>query len=144
MLKLAFAIVIAIIAYSVYLNFVPRMIGVHNGRLSPCPWTPNCVSSEVKEGPAHIEPLKYKGDRHTIDKIAAVIRTFPRTTIITQTDNYLHAEFRSKLFRFVDDVEFLYLPDQGIVQVRSASRVGYSDLGVNRKRIEEIRNRINS
>jgi uncharacterized protein (DUF1499 family) len=76
-----------------------------------------------------------------------IVKEMNRSKIITAEDNYIRAEFSSKLFGFVDDVEF-YFPDttstKAIIHVRSASRVGYSDLGVNRKRIEQIRNRLKS
>jgi uncharacterized protein (DUF1499 family) len=62
-----------------------------------------------------------------------------RTTIVAEKEDYLHAEAKSLIFRFVDDVEFYFPVDQNIIHVRSASRVGQSDMGVNRKRVEEIR-----
>ena len=74
-----------------------------------------------------------------MDKLANHLRAMPRVTVITAERDYLYAEFRSKMFRFVDDVEFLVDAREGHIDVRSASRVGYSDMGVNRKRIEEIR-----
>ena len=72
-------------------------------------------------------------------KLTAIIQTFPRTSVITISDSYLHAEFTSAIFRFVDDLEFLADDTAKVIHVRSASRVGYSDLGVNRKRIGQIR-----
>jgi uncharacterized protein (DUF1499 family) len=118
----------------------PRNIGIKENRLSPCPDKPNCVSS-FEEGEEHgIAPLAYTGERASaMERLAAVIRELPRTLIVARKDNYIHAEFRSRIFRFVDDVEFLALDGEKIIHLRSASRTGYSDLGVNRKRIEEIR-----
>ncbi len=72
-------------------------------------------------------------------KLVALVKAMPRTTIVDSTDNYLYAEFASKLMGFVDDVEFYLDPAESVIQVRSASRLGESDLGVNRKRLEEIR-----
>ena len=73
-----------------------------------------------------------------------VIRSIPRSIIIKETNNYLYAEFTSKLMGFVDDVEFYFDDDGKFIQVRSASRLGESDLGVNRQRIEEIRAKLTS
>ena len=110
--------------------------------LSPCPTSPNCVlsSGDPKDQEHFIEPFPLHGTPgETISKIKSLIEAAPRTRIITQTDSYIHAEFTSLIFRFVDDVEFLYDPAAQLVHVRSASRVGYSDLGANRKRIETLR-----
>ena len=74
-------------------------------------------------------------------KLTATVRTFPRTSVITVSDSYLHAEFTSAVFRFIDDLEFLVDDTAKVIHVRSASRLGTSDLGVNRKRVEEIRRR---
>jgi uncharacterized protein (DUF1499 family) len=74
-------------------------------------------------------------------KLTAIVQTFPRTSVITVSDSYLHAEFTSAIFRFVDDLEFLVDDTAKVIHVRSASRLGTSDLGVNRKRVEEIRRR---
>jgi uncharacterized protein (DUF1499 family) len=72
-------------------------------------------------------------------ELTVIVQTFPRTSVITVSDSYLHAEFTSLIFRFVDDVEFVIDNDAKVIHVRSASRLGTSDLGVNRKRVEEIR-----
>ena len=109
-------------------------------RLTPCPSSPNCVSSLSEDRKHAIEPLQYTGSRDEarhrligiLDKQAAA------RVIINETD-YIHAEFRSKIFRLVDDVEFLFSDEEKIIHVKSASRVGYSDLGANRKRVEWIR-----
>ncbi len=118
----------------------PGSTGIRNNRLSPCPDKPNCVSS-YETGKRHgIKPLEYRDERSlAMERLAAVIRDFPRAQIITREENYIHAEFRSLVFRFVDDVEFVAPDDRKVIHLRSASRTGYSDLGVNRKRIEKIR-----
>lgn len=119
----------------------PKNIGVHKGRLNPCPNKPNCVISDVKDTDHYIEPIRYSGDYKTaLARLKTVVTSFKRTRIVTEEERYLHVEFTSLIFRFVDDVEFL-ITAEGDIQVRSASRVGYSDLGVNRKRIEAIRAR---
>jgi uncharacterized protein (DUF1499 family) len=120
----------------------PTNLGIDNGHLLSCPATPNCVSSQAPTTDiAHaIAPLPLAGDREqTMAKLQKVIESMPRTKIIRANDNYLYVEVSSQLMRFVDDVEF-YLDDQAQkIQVRSAARLGESDLGVNRQRIEEIR-----
>jgi len=118
-------------------------LGVTGNRLAPCPKSPNCVSSISGEDKDHaIAPLTYTEPfAKARQRLLNTIRSMKRTTIITEDERYIHAEFRSGLFRFVDDVEFYFDDQASIIHVRSASRVGYSDLGVNRKRVEEIRNR---
>ncbi len=118
----------------------PTDLGVQEDQLRPCPATPNCVVSQNADASHAIEPLTYTGDRRsaqaTLVKILGVV---PRTQIVEQTEGYIRAESQSRLLGFVDDLEF-YLPtDQPVIQVRSASRLGESDLGVNRRRVEQIR-----
>lgn len=123
----------------------PDNLGVKEGRLAPPKRTPNSVSSQVDAADAehYIAPIAFKGD--TAAAIAAVRTAIERMnggTIIRQEGGYLYVEFRTKLMRFVDDVEFLYDEKAGLVHVRSASRLGRRDFGVNRARIEALRARI--
>ena len=115
----------------------PQNLGHGTGRLAPCKSTPNCVSSQAdpKDEEHYIAPISLKGD--PIAAVRKAVESLPRTTVVQVEPDYLYAEFRSKLMGFVDDVEFYC--DGKAIQVRSASRLGYSDLGVNRKRIEAIR-----
>lgn len=113
----------------------PDHLGVKDGQLAPCPDTPNCVNSQSEDSQSSIEPLPPVD----ISQLSKVIKGMERTEIIEQTDNYLYAEFTSKIMGFVDDVEFYRDPEANILHVRSASRLGQSDLGVNRKRVEAIR-----
>ncbi|HBB32322.1 MAG TPA: DUF1499 domain-containing protein [Cyanobacteria bacterium UBA9273] len=123
----------------------PTNIGVQAGKLAPCPNTPNCVSSQSLDAQHRIEPLTYKSTpKEAMANLKKVIQNMERTKIITETDNYLYAEFTSKLMGFVDDVEFFLDESAKVIQVRSASRLGQSDLGVNRKRIEDIRAQMNA
>lgn len=115
----------------------PQDIGIQNGRLAPCPDSPNCVSSYAGDEAHGITPLAA-----TLPEIENVLLSMDRTNIVESRGNYLYAEFTSRLMGFVDDVEFLYDPQAGVTHVRSASRLGYSDLGANRSRIEAIRNRL--
>ena len=116
----------------------PSNLGVKDDKLTACPGTPNCVNSQGTDTQSKIEPLPDV----SIAQIKKVVEGMERTTIIEETDNYLYAEFKSKLMGYVDDVEFYRDGDAGVVQVRSASRLGKSDLGVNRKRVEEIRSKL--
>lgn len=118
-------------------------LGIKNGALKPCPTSPNCVCSQVNDGAHYIEPLRFAGSpQEAHDRIVNVVESEKRTKIVTAEANYIRAEFTSALFRFVDDVEF-YFPegtaDETEIHIRSASRIGYSDLGANRKRMERIR-----
>jgi uncharacterized protein (DUF1499 family) len=112
----------------------PHHLGVTNGRLAPCRRTPNCVSSQADPSDAehYIAPLK-----GTIEAVRKAVESLPRATIVSAKQDYLHAEFRSKLLGYVDDVEFFY--DGDAIQVRSASRLGRRDFGVNRNRVERLR-----
>lgn len=118
----------------------PTNLGVNNGQLLDCPNSPNCVSSQNTDAEHKIAPLTYKGDpTKAFADLQAVIVSMPRTKIITAESNYVYAEFTSALMGYVDDVEFFLNTDKGCIDVRSASRLGESDLGVNRDRIETIR-----
>lgn len=120
----------------------PDNLGLHFGKLAPLPPTPNGVSSQSANAAHFIEPLRStKSTAENLARLKEVLRRQPRATLIKETDRYLHVEFRSALFRFVDDVEFLI--EGQVIHVRSASRVGKSDLGVNRKRIESLRAQFN-
>ncbi|NJN49450.1 MAG: DUF1499 domain-containing protein [Alkalinema sp. RL_2_19] len=117
----------------------PTNLGVTEGRLAPCPATPNCVSSQAQDD-HQIAPLAYVGSGpETMAKIKQAIVDLPGSAMITDSGNYLYAQFTSKLLGFVDDVEFYCDDAAGVIQVRSASRLGESDLGVNAKRIAAIR-----
>lgn len=122
----------------------PTNLGVQSGQLAPCPSTPNCVSSQSQDAQNKIEPLTYNSSpAEGLANLKTVIESLPKTKIITETENYLYAEFTSALLGFVDDVEFYLDEGAKVIQVRSASRLGQSDLGVNRNRIETIRAKLN-
>ncbi len=143
----SYIILLVVIGFLLTSNHVfagtpPTNIGVTNGKLTGCPTTPNCVSSQVAAiDPDHtILPLQLTGDNpNTIAKLKQVLQGMPNNKIVKETDSYLYTEFTSKLMGFVDDVEFYLDNGSKTIQVRSASRLGESDLGVNRQRIEKIR-----
>jgi uncharacterized protein (DUF1499 family) len=113
--------------------------GIKEGMLTPCPDTPNCVSSQAEDEKHHMDPIPYTG---TVDearqRLLKVIASMKRAEVMADQGNYLHVVFTSMVFRFRDDVEFAFDDEKKVINFRSASRVGYSDLGVNRKRMEEI------
>lgn len=119
---------------------MPEGLGPSNGRLAPCPDSPNCVSSFAEDQEHAIEALRYQVTEEAArEALMDVVAAMPDTSLVSEGEDYLHYEFRTRIMRFVDDVEFLFR--DGVIHVRSASRVGYSDLGVNRRRVEEIRTR---
>lgn len=118
----------------------PEGLGVVDGKLTPCPRSPNCVSSQSQDADHHVKPFEYDGSLiQAKQRLLEVIEAMDRVRITTVEDDYVHAEFTSRVFRFVDDVEFYFDRDHKVIHMRSASRVGYSDLGANRKRVEKIR-----
>ena len=119
----------------------PSNLGVQSGALQKCPEKPNCVVSSDGVGEEHaIEAILTNDDPQTsMQKLVSILNSMDGVTIISSEKNYLRAEFKSSLMGFVDDVEFYQASGSKKIQIRSASRVGYSDMGVNRKRMELIR-----
>ena len=121
----------------------PSKVQLVDGRLRPCPNSPNCVSSESDSASSRVEPLSFRGEpekawgdlKETIREMGGKIEE--------EHDGYLWATFTSRVFRFVDDVEFRMVSTDGMIHMRSGSRKGYSDLGVNRRRVEKLRTLFN-
>lgn len=114
-------------------------------RLASCPDSPNCVCSDCDDERHAIEPLRFDGEAADAWRRAvSALESMPRTKVTEKSPNYLHAVATTRLLRFKDDVELELRADEGIIAVRSASRVGHSDLGANRKRIEELRRRFDA
>jgi len=119
-------------------NNVPT--GVVDGHLTPCPESPNCVSSDAMDELHRVEPYRLKvAPEQAWRGLREAVEAQARVTVVSADDSYLHVEVRSAIFRFVDDVEFHLRAQDGIIAVRSAARVGYGDMGVNRQRVETIR-----
>ena len=135
-------LVIIYMSFFTYLSFMslkaPRL-GVLNGRLRPCPGTPNCVLSEEKGASTFIEPFAIRGDSQQAWKIVKEVVKQGGGRIENATDEYLWATFRTTLWHFVDDLELRLDKKNNVIHVRSASRVGRGDMGMNRKRVEELR-----
>lgn len=108
--------------------------------LGSCPSSPNCVSTQAQDEGHAITPFRYRKSRaEAKEALKEVLRSLPRTKLVEEDEAYLHYEATSLLLRFVDDVEFLFDDDTKTIHFRSASRTGYGDLGVNRKRMEQVR-----
>ena len=118
----------------------PSNLGISDSRLAPCPASPNCLSSDAQDNNHKILPFQFNGSSNEVWKVVReVVSELPRTHIVNEMPEYLHAECRSAFFGFVDDLELHLRPTEGIIAVRSASRLGHSDFGVNHKRIETLR-----
>jgi uncharacterized protein (DUF1499 family) len=131
--------IVAMVLFSV-LSRPPANLGVVDGKLAPCPSSPNCVCTFATDHGHRIEPIRFDGSaaeaRARLDKVLA---SWPRVRVVSSQDNYIHAEFTSLVFRFVDDVELLIDEPAHVIHFRSASRAGQSDFGVNRRRMEALR-----
>jgi len=117
-----------------------KPVGIVDGKFYPCPNTPNCVSTQATDAKHKISPISYSGTlSEAKEKIINILSSLKRAKIITNTENYIHTEVRTATFKFVDDVEFLFDDSVKVIQFRSRARSGYTDMGVNRKRMEKIR-----
>ena len=115
-------------------------LGIQDGKLSPCPSTPNCVVSQGDDPDHAIAPIAYTGSReNALELLTKVLGVVPRTEIVTQQENYIRVKSTSRILGFVDDTEFHLPEDEPVIHVRAAARLGESDLGVNRRRLEQIR-----
>lgn len=120
----------------------PENLGIVMGKLTPCPETPNCVSTTSKNPNQKMDPIPFQGSpAEAMQRLVSVVEAMPRSKVISQRENYLYVEFTSLIFRYVDDVEFLIDSQNNRIDFRSASRVGHSDLGANRKRMSTISER---
>lgn len=146
MVRWMFAVVIAmLVGFVIYVNLnngVPEGLGVTEGMLAPCPDMPNCVSSQASEDDLehYVAPIVYRGDVMDVQlNVEQFILEMTDSRILQSRLGYSHIEVSSPLFGFKDDLE-LYFPEaDSVMHVRSASRVGYDDLGVNRERVRQIR-----
>jgi uncharacterized protein (DUF1499 family) len=112
-------------------------------QLKPCPESPNCVSTQTQQKSKQMDPIPFKLSlKEVIKVIKSVVESLPNTHLEKESIHYLHYTFKSKIFRFTDDVEFLIDAEKKLIHFRSASRTGYSDMGVNKKRMTEIKKAI--
>ena len=117
------------------------MLGATDGMLAECPASPNAVCSQSESEQHAISPISYapNAPASAWAALRKVVSDIPRVTIVEETDGYLRGECRTLLMRYVDDIEFVHVPAENMIHVRSASRIGYSDLNANRKRMEQVR-----
>ncbi len=128
------------IVKNIFAGNAPDNLGVNEGHLSSCPDSPNCVLSQDADETHLISPIVYDTDLNTArESLLKILTVVPRTQVVEQTDDYIRAQSESRLMGFVDDLEFYFPEDEQVIHVRSASRLGESDLGVNRRRLEQIR-----
>jgi uncharacterized protein (DUF1499 family) len=123
----------------------PENLGAKDGRLAPPRRTPNCVSSQADPADTehYIAPIGFQGATAAAMSAAkAAVQSMERSTVVRAEGPYLYAEYRSKLLGYVDDLELLFDERAGVLHVRSASRLGRKDFGVNRKRVEQLRSLI--
>jgi uncharacterized protein (DUF1499 family) len=114
--------------------------GLIAGRLAPCPASPNCVCTQDANPRRRLAPIALPcAAAEAVRALAEIIERTPRARIVSRNEHYLHAEFATAVFRFVDDVEFLVDEAAGMIHFRSASRIGHWDLGANRRRMERLR-----
>lgn len=119
---------------------MPAALADGSGRLAPCPASPNCVSSEATDTLHAIPAYRIRGETGAAwAALAKHVRALPRVEVVTSEDAYLHAVFTTRLMHYRDDVELRLDVESGVIDLRSASRVGYGDMGVNRERMESIR-----
>ena len=124
---------------SIILSSCSGVVPLTIGQFARCPEKPNCVSTKNSSIENTIKPIFYKGSHENAKQnLLLAIKTFGSAKVKKELDQFIHVEFTSNIFRFIDDVEF-YLTEQGVIHFRSASRIGHSDLGVNRRRVEMIR-----
>ena len=131
--------IIFFVKISIILSSCSGVVPLTIGQFAKCPEKPNCVSTKNSSIKNTIKPIFYKGSyENAKQNLLLAIKTFGSAKVKKELDQFIHVEFTSNIFRFIDDVEF-YLTEQGVIHFRSASRIGHSDLGVNRRRVEMIR-----
>ncbi|MFT5701967.1 MAG: hypothetical protein ACI8ZB_004871 [Desulforhopalus sp.] len=136
-------IILTLLAITLILknNSTPRNIGVTNGALSPVPSTPNAVSSQTSDKGRQVAPLPFRQDLlESITTINKILEEFEYIEIVKVEKNYIHAISTTKTMHFHDDIEFFFDERTKLIHFRSASRIGYSDMGVNRKRYNLLKN----
>ncbi|MGR0277819.1 DUF1499 domain-containing protein [Marinomonas dokdonensis] len=142
---IAFFIALLVVGFFVYVHYYneqPNDLGVTDGLLKACPTSPNCVSSQAERSDDvhYVESIIYRDNRKDVQlSLESFLLNQGNARIVSSTLGYVHLEIKSKYIGYIDDVEF-YLPEaDSVIHVRSASRVGYSDVGVNRERVEQVR-----
>jgi uncharacterized protein (DUF1499 family) len=132
-------VLMGIIGFLFWKNLsMPKTTGLVHGHLQACPKSPNCVCSCQDDKAHYISPLPFSSEK-TLEQIQAFLSKHYIAQVVQRTPDYLHVVVTTSVLRFKDDLEFVVDREKGVVEVRSGSRVGYSDVGVNRARIEALR-----
>jgi uncharacterized protein (DUF1499 family) len=123
------------------ISLMSKPIGLNKGNFTPCNNRWNCALTQRVNGQQpSLDPIYYTGSRkNAIDLLKDVLAQFERVNLILESDNYLHVTVTSKVWKFIDDVEFYFPEGENVIHMRSASRVGKHDLGVNKRRLKKIR-----
>lgn len=139
--KIILLIVSILLLFQIYKNLtIPNTVGIENNKFKPLKNSPNGVSSQASDGNQRVSPLEMPASlSEAKKKIKDLILSYENTQLIKATDNYLHFVFTTKFFHFKDDVEFYFDSESNIIEVKSQSRIGYSDMGTNRERYEMIK-----
>jgi uncharacterized protein (DUF1499 family) len=118
-----------------------KPVGHIDGKLYPCPNSPNCISTQALDDNHRMAPISLYGSlKESKNRLLKIVKTLKRIKIISEEDNYVHIEVRTAVFKFIDDVEFFFDENAKVIHFRSRARLGYTDMGVNRKRMEMITN----
>jgi uncharacterized protein (DUF1499 family) len=119
---------------------IPGGLGVHEGKLSPVPTSPNAVSSQSEDPDKKVEPIPFQGGlKESIEWIKEGLRAYGSIEILEEEENYIHAVHTTGKMKYKDDIEFYFDDESALIQFRSASRIGYSDMGLNRQRYDRFR-----
>lgn len=133
-------IALAALNMAIQNNRMPKNLGVTEGRLAPMPKSPNAVSSQTESAEKKVDALSFDGDLESSrGKVLDVLRTLGNAVVMTEENNYIHAVFITPTMKYRDDVEFYFDESDSLIHYRSASRIGYGDMGLNRERYEKIR-----
>ena len=141
LLIVPFLLILPFLGWKSRMNGKPDNLGVDaDGKLAPCPSSPNCVTTQSGAGYPIADPIPFDGDvALSVERMAEIIEKMPNAKIEKRDGSYLHAVFRSKWMGFADDIELTFDAEAGLIHFRAAARMGYSDLGVNPARMETIR-----
>ncbi len=136
---LVLLVVVAFAGLSIWSRLSPPNLGLADGGLRACPSSPNCVSSQAEQPGKRVPPLAYVGDRQATEAALRIATENLGLVSLTEEGDYWRHVGTSSVFRFLDDVEFVFDDTNAQVHVRSASRSGYSDRGVNATRVDSLR-----
>ncbi|PKN51892.1 MAG: DUF1499 domain-containing protein [Deltaproteobacteria bacterium HGW-Deltaproteobacteria-13] len=144
--KIVYGIILFCLGFVLISDGMERYEGVQSMKtLRPCPSSPNCVSSQAEDPQHHMEPIPYAGSRDQAQaKLRTILQIMPRSQIMKDEPGYLDVYFRSRIFGFVDELEFLFDERNGLIHFRSGAHTGYYDFGVNRSRMRLIAEAFNA